>query len=402
MSEVNAPTTKMPSSAIAVGAVLAVVGIGLTAMGLGGGGVAGLAGPWLYGAMFWSMLTFGCFGLTLLFNATRGRWGTPLLRIFEAGGGPISIGFAAVLLLGITWFVFKEPIYGAWIHMPATDQILQNKKFYLNEVAFPIRSVLILGIWGAVAFFFKKWTRQEELTGEKKFSDWRNNLSGVGLCLFFALMTFLSTDYVMSIDPYWYSTMWGVLFSAGAGLGAMGLGVAIVMSQSDKEPYAGKIDNLMRNDWGNLLLMLTMLWGYFSFSQLLIIWSGNLKELIPFYLSRLIGHYSGLGNALFFGQFLLPFLLLLMPSLKRSKAMLGFVAGMIFLFRIADMYWFVMPYFRDTLSPMITDFGPLCLIGGAWLILFGTNLKKSPMYIAAHPYQEFEGTMELKEATENV
>ena len=401
MSESNAPATKMPNSFQAFGVVLLVLGVVLTGMGLSGG-MEALAGPVLYGVIFWSMITFGFLGLNLLFQVTRARWGTPILRIFEAGGGPVHIALAAGLLYIVVWWFFKEPIYGGWINMPESDQILQNKKFYLNELAFNVRSVLyFVGLFG-IAYACKTWTRKEESTKEKRWFDLRNTYMGLMMVAFFVILTFLTTDYVMSIDGHWFSTIWGIWFVIGGALGAMALAVGIAVNQGDKSPYDGNIDSLMRNDFGNLLLMLTMLWGYFSFSQLLIIWSGNLKEFIPFYLARLRGNFSALGTSLFIGQFLVPFLMLLSPSAKRSKAILGFLCGMIFLFRAADMYWIVFPYFRTTVTPQLGDFGPLLAVGGIWMFLFAMNLKSAPLMTTAHPYRDANPVDELQEATQGV
>ncbi len=404
MSE-TAKKSNFGTSALILGVVLLVIGGGLTAMGMGGG-LKGLSGPYIFGAMFWACLTFGCLGLNLLFQATRARWGTPLVRIFEAGGGLLHLVLTFITLFVIGFMVFKDHIYGAWLHMPATDQILQNKKFYLNETAFMIRSVIYFVILGGIAYAFRKWTLKEVETGSKKWSDLRNNASGISMVAYFVVLTFLTTDYVMSIDPHWYSTIWGVLFAVGGGLSAMSLAVAIVLTQQNKEPYVGKIDNLMKNDFGNLTLMLTMLWGYFSFSQLLIIWYGNLPEFIPFYLTRLTGNFSALGGMLFFLQFLLPFLALLSPSFKRGKGSMLMIMGIVFVMRIADMYWIIMPFFKEMVTPALTDFGPLLAIGGVWLLGFSWVLKQAPLYVVAHPSEAAQehsnGLQDLKEATENV
>lgn len=400
----TAKKSNFGASALMIGAILLVAGGALTAMGMGGG-LEGLAGPYMFGAMFWACVTFGCIGLNLLFQATRARWGTPIVRIFEAGGSVLHIGLTFVTLFVIGFMVFKDNIYGAWLQMPASDQILQNKKFYLNETAFIIRSVLYFAALGAIVYFFRTWTLKEVATGDKKWSDLRNNASGISMVAFFVILTFLTVDYVMSIDPHWYSTIWGVWFAVGGGLSAMSLAVGIVISQQNKEPYLGKIDNLMKNDFGNLLLMLTMLWGYFSFSQLLIIWSGNLPEFIPFYLKRLMGNFSALGTGLFLLQFLFPFLALLSPSFKRGKVSMLLIVGIIFLMRIADMYWIIMPYFKATVTPALGEFGPLLAIGGIWLIGFSFILKQAPLTVLAHPSEHHDhshGISELKEATDNV
>lgn len=396
----NAKPNTIPATATTAGVVMAVVGIGLTALGMGSG-MQGLAAPWIYGALFWACVSFGCIGLNLLFQATRGRWGTPLVRIFEAGGGVLHLALSFVTLFVVGFMVFGQNIYGGWLQMPASDQILQNKAWYLNQPFFIVRSVIYFGALAALAHFFKTWTNKEEQTGDIAYHKKRANLSGIGLVIFFVIMTFLTTDYAMSIDPHWYSTIWGVWFCVGAALAAMSLGVFLVITNQEKEPYAGKIDNLMKNDFGNLLLMLTMLWGYFSFSQLLIIWSGNLPEFTTFYLARLRGGFSTLGSVLFFGQFLLPFMTLLSPSAKRSKTILLGVVALIFILRVFDLYWIIFPFFRTTFSPQPGDFGPLLLIGGVWMGLFGLNARQSSLYVPAHPYQEHTTTMNLTEAEAN-
>ena len=395
----NAKTTKFPGTFMALGGLMAVVGAILSAMIFTN--KVDLAGPWMYGAIFWSVLTFGCLGLTMLFHLTRGRWGTPTLRIFESGGGWTHIALSAVVLLGVGFFYLGNEVYGGWLNGPGNDPILQNKEFYLNRTDFLIRSVCFFLYLGGIAFIFRTWTRNEETSGDKKWGEKRNFWGGLAMVGFFGVLTFLTTDYVMSIDPHWYSTIWGVWFAVGGALGAMALAVMIVVSQMDKAPYAGKIDKLMRNDFGNLLLMLTMLWGYFSFSQLLIIWSGNLPEFTTFYLSRLRGGFSGLGKFLFIGQFLFPFLMLLSPSLKRNKTLLMSLGAFILFMRAVDMFWIVMPYFRTVATFSFTDIGPFLLIGGIWLAVFGLNLKSAPLTTTAHPHEHKE-TMELKEAMDNV
>ena len=406
MSEmVEAKPTKIPTSFGMIAGAMLVGGIALAAMGglMGKFDIEAIAPSFMFGAMFWIMLTMGCFGLMLLFHVTRGRWGTPLLRIFEAGANPINLIFCFGLVF-IAATVFKEPFYGMWIHPAEGDMLVLNKAKYLNYNFFLIRQGIYLALLLGLRLWLGNLTKREEATGDKKFSDARNNVAAPGMVVFFLVMTFFITDFLMSVDPHWYSTVWGFLFTIGGCLTAMSFAVMIVVSQRDKAPFAGKIDNLMTRDFGNLLLMFTMLWAYLSFSQLLIIWSGNLKEFIPYYLKRLVGSYNVLGGVLVFGQFLGPFLLLLSPRLKRTRALLIPTAFLIFGVRFADMYWTVMPYFRErvdlTLLPL--DFGILFLIGGVWMGLFSVGLKAAPLMIVAHPYQAHNEHHELEEAHANV
>lgn len=398
MSEVlEAKPTKIPMSFGGVGVAMLIAGGALAAMGLGGGfNAEALASSFMFGALFWIMLSIGCLGLMLLFHITRGRWGTPVLRIFEAGASPLNLAFCfGLVMLAAT--VFKDPLYGTWITPAEGDMLVLNKAAYLNYPFFMGRQVLYFVVFIGMSLILSNLTTKEERTGDKKLSDMRNNLAAPGMVVFFLLFTLFITDFLMSVDPHWYSTVWGFLFAIGGALSAMSFATIIVVSQRNKSPYAGKVDNLMTKDFGNLLLMLTMLWAYLSFSQLLIIWSGNLKEFIPYYLKRLVGNFSFIGTALVFGQFLGPFLLLLSPRLKRTSALLIPTAALILLMRIVDMYWLVMPYFRESVSFAPADFGMLLLFGGIWMLIFSFGLRRAPLVVAAHPYQA-HGTTELEEA----
>ncbi|MFM9872848.1 MAG: hypothetical protein ACKVQS_05210 [Fimbriimonadaceae bacterium] len=398
MSEVvEAKATKIPMSFGAIGGAMLLAGGALTAMGIGGGFNAdALASSFMFGAIFWIMLSIGCLGLMLLFHITRGRWGTPVLRIFEAGASPLNLAFCfGLVILAAT--VFKEPLYGTWIHPAEGDMLVLNKAAYLNYNFFLARQVIYFALFIGMSLILSNLMSKEEKTGDKKLSDMRNNIAAPSMVLFFLFFTLFITDFLMSVDPHWYSTVWGFLFAIGAALSAMSFATIIVVSQRDKAPYAGKVDNLMTKDFGNLLLMLTMLWAYLSFSQLLIIWSGNLKEFIPYYLKRLVGNFSVIGTLLVFGQFLGPFLLLLSPRLKRTSALLIPTAAIILLMRIVDMYWLVMPYFRESVTFAPADFGMLLLFGGIWMVLFSVGLRRAPLMVLAHPYQA-HGSTELEEA----
>lgn len=389
--------TRIDSTLTSLGAVLAAVGGAALAGGVATGGTDKLGAAILYGAIFWVCLTLGCVGLMLLFHVTRGRWGTPILRIFEAGGSPAMLFFSFLLML-VCATVFRDDLYGGWLNAPLADLIVQRKTHYLNYPFFMARLVFYFAILGLFSYFLISWTRREELTGEKVWSDRRNNLAAPGIVVFVLVVNFFMTDAVMSIDPHWFSTVWGFLFTVGCALSAMAFAVMIVVSQKDKLPFAGRVDDLMMKDFGNMLLMLTMLWAYLSFSQQLIIWSGNLKEFIPFYLARLRGGFAYMGGALVVAQFLIPFLLLLSPRVKRTPILLSAVAAVIFSMRFVDFHWLVAPYFHVQLAPTLTDLGSLVAIGGVWLLLFGLGLRKAPLVTTAHPYQAFEGGGDLKEA----
>ncbi len=395
-----APAARIESRYMSIGVLLVILGAVLAGVGFSSAGMTGLAHSYIYAWTFWSSMALGCFSLSLLFHITRGRWGTPILRIFEAGGGPIALGLAFVTLLPVL-FVFKESLYSTWLHPAIGDKAVLSKVQYLNEPFWLFRQVFYFAVFIYIAQLMKNWTRKEELTGNKKYSDYRNNLSGAAIVIYFVLLTFMVTDLIMSMDPHWYSTIFGVWFAVGNALAAMGFTVFTVVQFKDRAPFKMKIDDLMRKDFGNLLLMLVMLWAYFSFSQYLIIWSGNLPEFTSFYLNRSKGNFNALGAANILGNFVVPFLLLLSPSVKRHLWLLGLVAGEIFLFRFVDIHYIVVPFLRDQLAPTIGDVGCLSLLGGIWLVQFSLQIKQAPLAVDSHPFETFTPGTPLTEVTDH-
>ncbi|MBS1708508.1 MAG: hypothetical protein JSS65_07265 [Armatimonadetes bacterium] len=365
---------------------LAVLGLVAAGIGYTQSGAAAFAGSYLFGWMIWASLTFGCLSMTILFNAVRGRWSTPVARIWEAGGGPMGILLIGVLLLPVL-LLFKDQLYGAWLHPHAGDMVVIRKNAYLNQGFWFARIVLYFGIFYFLADRFKTWTRQEELTGDPAFHQKRNNLSGAAIVLYVLATTFMMTDLVMSIDPHWSSTMFGFIWVVGGALSAVAFATFFVVMNGKSETYKAVLqDKLMTKDFGNMMLMLTMLWTYFTFSQFLITWSGNLPEFTSYYHARLTGDWNLFGFFQIAFNFLVPFLLLLSPGVKRDPIRLGIVAAWILVFRFTDVHYIVMPFTRSHISVTIADIGCVALVGGVWLANMGFQLAKAPLLTTAHPY----------------
>lgn len=390
MSVATARQTRLGAGVSGLGLVMAIAGVIALVIGLGTGGADTMGRSILYGAMPWANLSFGCFGMMLLFHVTRGRWGNPVLRIFEAGSSPVMMAIWFVTFMAVA-YLFGGDVYSQWWNGPI-DENVARKSHFLNPVTFTVMMVIYFGAMAGIGQLLKGWTRKEEETGDKAFSDKRNNLAAPGIVLFVLIMTFLMTHVVMSIDAHWFSTIFGVWFVVGGALAAVALATFMAVTQKDKAPFYGKIDELMKRDFGNLMLMFTMIWAYFSFSQFLIIWSGNLPEFIPFYLKRLIGNFSTVGAMLTIGGFLIPFLLLLSPRLKRTPWMLAFTAMWILVLRFIDMHWIISPYFRDYAVPPMADVGALLLFGGVWFLVFGASVVSNTkrLVTTAHPYMHKE------------
>ncbi|MBX3111068.1 MAG: hypothetical protein KF857_03590 [Fimbriimonadaceae bacterium] len=376
---------KLGRSAVTFGVVLAVVGLALGAFGYMQGGQAAFAGSYLYAWVFWGSMTMGCLSMTVLFNALRGRWQAPVARIWEAAAGPSGIVLALVLMVPV--FIFREQLYAAWMHAPANDILITRKNTYLNQPFWFGRIFLYFGLFYYMAARFKTWTRQEELTGDPAYGEKRNRLSGAAIVLMVLITNFFMTDIVMSLDPHWSSTMYGFIWVAGNALSATAFAVLVVIFGRKAESYKAILsDKLMTKDFGNMMLMLTMLWAYFTFSQYLIVWSGNLPEFTSYYLQRLTGNWNLFGFFQITFNFFVPLLLLFSPGVKRDPVRLGIVAAWILFFRFTDVHYAVMPFLRNEISVTAADIGCFALVGGIWLAHFGYQIAKSPLLTTAHPY----------------
>lgn len=329
--------------------------------------------------VFWVCLSLGCYGFLLLHNMVRGKWGLPLLRIFEAGARTLPL----MALLFLPFLIFMKDIY-SWSRpdVVAADRVLQHKAAYLNPAFFTVRFVVYFAVWMLFTWLLSTWSRRQDRTGDARLEQKRMNLAAPGLVVFFLTVTFAFTDWVMSIDPHWVSTIYGVWFAAGMGLLAMSFSIILLTGSKDPEITRLLTPALLR-DLGNLLLVLCMFWAYISLSQFLIIWSGNLPEEITFYKNRTTPGWSEMGTFILIGQFFLPFLVLLATRPKKSPGSLRLVAIWLFAVRLVDVYWVVMPAMRSSIVPTFYDVATLVAMGIVWMAWFRWQLgtaRRLPVY----------------------
>lgn len=339
---------------------------------------------WLYGFMFWVCLTLGCFGLTVLHHTVKGSWGLSVLRLYEAGGGPTMIlvmgALFAPIVLGL------HSLYH-WTHKEevAKDIILQHKVGYLNEPFFIARAVAYFLVFALISYVLRSSSLRQDRTLDPGEAARRTTLSAPTLVFFVVFVTFAVTDWVMSLDPHWFSTIFGGWFVVGMGLAALAFGTLIVASNAGAKPYVEIVSPKLTRDLGNLMFAFTMLWAYFTLSQFLITWSGNLPEFTTYYYRR--GTQAGtewwnyLGAFNVVCQWLIPFLLLLSPRVKRTTSILWKVALWILVMRAFDLYWNIIPFFGRGFS--WTDVAAFVGIGGVWLAVFASQVKNHAL-LPAH------------------
>jgi len=335
-----------------------------------------------YRSYLWSYmivvgLSLGPLAWLMLQYVTGGAWGVVIRRPCEAAARTLPL--TAVMFLPI--FIGINNLY-PWAHAAAVakDPLLQHKAPYLNLPFFLIRTVIYIGGWLFLSWFFNRWSDREDRDGARPAHRKMAALAGPGLLFWGFTVTFMSVDWVLSTDPKWFSTIFGLLFIASQGLTSMAFLIALMVLLYHRKPMSDVLTQRHLHDLGKFLLALVMVWAYFSFSQFLIIWAGNLPEEIPWYMVRLNNGWEYVGLLLVLGHFALPFALLLSRDLKRNFKLLAGIAVFILFMRFVDVYWLVTPTFRKEgfrLSPLDLTI-PIGLVA-LWLAYFLTQLEKRPL-----------------------
>jgi len=214
-------------------------------------------------------------------------------------------------------------------------------------------------------------------------------ISGPGLVATIICITFAAIDWVMSLDPSWYSTIYGLIFVAAWALSALALTILIMNWLAAREPMSAVVQPRHSHDWGNLTLTLVMLWTYFAFSQYLLIWSGNLPEETTWYVARKHGGWGAIALTIVIFQFAFPFLMLLSRATKKNAQRLAMLAALILVMRVLDVIWLIEPtYSRGDFVFNWMDYVSPVAMGGLWLGTFAWQLPKRPLLPINDPQLE--------------
>jgi hypothetical protein len=339
---------------------------------------------YLVAFLFWTGITLGSMALLMVQHLTGGNWSLVIRRILEAGSRTLPLMAIAALpvLAGM------KSIY-SWSLPGQTDPVILSKHLYLNPGFFAARTVFYFACWFFLVYSLNKFSRAEDAGGNGSLWMRFEGLSGAGLVLYGLTVTFASVDWVMSLEPRWYSTIYGLLFMVGQALVALAFAIMALVWLSDREPLSEVVRRSYFQDLGSFLLAFVMLWAYLEFSQFLIIWGGNLTEEIPWYLRRMQGTWGHIGLLLVLLNFVLPFFLLLFRDVKRRKRSLLLVAALVLVMRLVDMYWMVLPAFGGgnvhlTWMNVLLPFG----LGGIWLAYFAWQVQQMPILPVHDPRME--------------
>jgi hypothetical protein len=370
------------SSLQRVALIVGVVGLGLCAVGFSAGREQFFR-AWLIAFLFWWGVSLGSLAWMMVHHLSGGQWGVVTRRVFEASSRVLP--FMALAFLPVAFGV-RELYPWARPELVANDEILQHRAPYLNISFFYVRAAIYFVLWSALAYLISGWSRkQDSAPGDEGLAIRMQRLSGGGLLLYGITLFFASVDWLMSLDPHWYSTIYGILMLGGQGLASMAFTLTVMVLLSRTAPLAGVFRANHLHDLGKLMLAFVMLWAYFQFSQFLIVWSGNLPEEIGFYLTRIEGAWVYLSAVLILGHFALPFVLLLNRDLKRSH-MVALVAIFVIGMRFVDLFWLMGPRDGHT-APALSwiNFVTPVALGGIWIALFLWQLGSRPLLPLGEP-----------------
>ena len=344
-------------------------------------GLLGLAAA-IYGAMFdldqfwqayllayifWLEIGLGCLGLLMLHHLVGGRWSALIRRLLETGAMTLPL----LALLFIPLILGMITLY-PWMNAEHVQQstLLQQKTGWLNASFFLGRSALYFAVWITLALLFNHWSLAQDRTGDAKFGRWMRRLSAIGMILYMVTATFAGYDWLMSLEPEWFSSIYGLLFIAGQALAALSLAIiGLIVLAREMGTSQQWIKSF--NDLGNFLLGFVMIWAYFTYSQFLVIWSANIPEEGIWYYHRMAGGWQTVALVLIGGQFVLPFVLLLSRGIKRSMGGLMVVALLVFLARGVDLYWLIMPaFYPEGFHFHWLSVALFFAIGGIWILIF--------------------------------
>lgn len=332
---------------------------------------------YLFAYLFWVSLALGCFAILMVHLLAGGEWGFMIRRVVESGA--MTLPLMALLFVPLL-FGMGDLYEWARPAAVAADEVLQQKQWYLNVPFYVIRLIVYFGIWIGMAYLLHRWSRRQDEAGDNGIQERMRVVSAPGLVIFVLTVTFSAFDWGMSLEPHWYSTIYGMLFLVGHGLAGVAFATALLVVLANRTPLSDIVEAKHYNDLGSLLLTFVILWAYIAFSQWLIIWSGNLTEEIPWYLHRGAGGWQWLIIAVIAFHFAVPFVILLSRARKRNPRVLYWLSLTILVLRLVDWFWLVMPaFYPGTFHIHWLDIVTPIGIGGIWVAVFLWYLKAKPL-----------------------
>jgi hypothetical protein len=358
---------------------------------------------WLLGMVLTFGFAVGGLALLMVQYVSGGKWGLLLRRPLEAMSRTLPLVF-------LYWVVVALSLKKLYLWAAVTDATAALKSGWINEVqahaiefkrpmlntgAFIWVSLLCFAIWGFYTWRLNALGLERDAASPATTPEWikrLENISGPGIVVYAITMTAAAIYWIMSLDPTWYSSVYGLLFLVGQGYQVLALGIIVSIALSKDEPFKTLLRQTEQHDLGKLTFAFVMLNIYLAFSQFLIIWSGNLPEEIPWYLDRIRGHWGVIVTLDFIFHWLIPFTLLLSRDLKRNKKRLVWVCEWMVFAKAFDLFWLIEPNFKDAARNLHFSWGILeyaavpAAMTAFWVAYFCTQLKTRPLVQTNDPH----------------
>ncbi|MDQ3855153.1 MAG: hypothetical protein M3281_02000 [Chloroflexota bacterium] len=339
---------------------------------------AQLRRSFMFAYLFWTSLAVGSLAITLLQHLSGGVWGRTLRRFTEAGAFTIPL-MGALFFLVVGWGL--GDVY-PWARpgVMQNSEALRTKEAYLNVPFFLLRIAIYFILWSLFALILNSWSTRLDSTGDLRYQARLTRVSAPGMVLFGVTITLGAVDLIMSLEPEWFSTIFGAIIGMTMVLNAFAFMIMMLALFTLRGPLRDIMSAEHFHDVGKLLHAFIILWTYFNFSQFLIIWVGNLPFEAVYYADRLLGGWEWVGLLVLVLQFIAPFLLLLSASIKRNPRALAAVALLVVVAGVVVSYWYVAPAFSPTkFSLHWMDFVAFVALGGIWLAAFLWRLAARPL-----------------------
>ncbi len=364
-----------------LGGKLLKIGAGVGVLSLGGAALLGMQAQdggkrfffaYLVAFVFFLTISLGSLFFVTVQHLTRAGWSVTVRRIAEVMAQNLLLMALLSLVIIVPMLMGNDALY-AWVNHAKveTDHLLHAKAPYLNLPFFLVRCGIYFGFWVLLARFFIKRSTAQDTSGDATITSTMQKVSAPAMIGFALTLTFASFDFVMSLDPYWFSTIFGVYIFAGCAMSFFATFALTCMALQKSGRLATAISTEHYHDIGKLLFAFLFFWGYIAFSQFMLIWYSNVPEETEWYQHRMHGGWGWLGVVLILGHFFVPFLGLLSRHIKRRRVTLAFWAVFLLAMHYVDLYWLVVPTYSHVTVPFgLIDILALVGIGGLWLAGF--------------------------------
>jgi hypothetical protein len=335
---------------------------------------------YLIAFFYWVGISLGCLALFMVLNLIGGAMSFSMQRLLAAGARTLPL--MALLFLPL---IFGLNTLYSWTDPAVAATLPASKASFLTLDFFILRAALYFVIWILLVYFVTRFSYNHDRTGDDTMLVRAKQISIVGLLLVFVTTAFSSLDWVISLNPKWYSTIYGLLYISREGLGSIALGTLVLALLWQYLPLSARVRERTLNDVGSVMLAALMLWMYMEFFQFLIIWQGNLPDYTSWYVQRIQGGWDLFVIFVIVFHFGIPFAFLLTPGFRTDIRRLLAVASLILVMRLLGLFWVVLPVYSPSVSFNWMNLVLPLTFGGLWVALYIWNLKRHQLIPSSNP-----------------